>query len=225
MPGHYCTYSQIRITGTWVCTCDFSHLAVAVHLFPSPNANTDAGLEAGLPRLFYMEYDSSPSISGNSTVGRHHLMVSCQIPSLKNKRIPKRRHGLNECRTLSGLSPLAREKNKHLGGGLSPLRELSLEGSWLVHPYMPRKGGCHWVTQEPSSDPQQSQGLTFPFCQIMCSPLAWRKSRSSYVLISILGAESKRGPRALCCEASRSQRSHLKELTVLSDKLSTTTEP
>lgn len=123
MPGHYCTYSQIRITGTWVCTCDFSHLAVAVHLFPSPNANTDAGLEAGLPRLFYMEYDSSPSISGNSTVGRYHLMVSCQIPSLKNKRIPKRRHGLNECRTLSGLSPLAREKNKHLGGGaLSPQR-------------------------------------------------------------------------------------------------------
>lgn len=69
MPGHYGTHSQIRITRTWVCTCDFSHLAVTVHLFPSPNPSTDAGLEASLPRLFYMVYDSSPSISRNSTVG------------------------------------------------------------------------------------------------------------------------------------------------------------
>lgn len=69
MPGHYHTYSQIRITRTWVCTRDFSHLTVTVHLFPSPNRNKDAGLEASLPRLFYMVYDSSPSISGNSTIG------------------------------------------------------------------------------------------------------------------------------------------------------------
>lgn len=29
--------AKCRITGTWVYTCDFSHLAVAVHLFPFPN--------------------------------------------------------------------------------------------------------------------------------------------------------------------------------------------
>lgn len=69
MPGHYCTYSQIRIIRTWVCTRDFSHLAVTGHLFPSPNPNKDAGLEASLPCLFYMVYGSSPFIRGNSMVG------------------------------------------------------------------------------------------------------------------------------------------------------------
>lgn len=50
--------AKCRITGTWGYTCDFSHLAVAVHLFPFPNPKKDGGLEASLPYLLYMEYDS-----------------------------------------------------------------------------------------------------------------------------------------------------------------------
>lgn len=38
--------AKYRRTGTWVCTCGFFHLAVAVHLFAFPNPNKDGGLKA-----------------------------------------------------------------------------------------------------------------------------------------------------------------------------------
>lgn len=64
--------AKYGITGTWVCTCDFCHLAVAVRLFPFPNPNKDGSLETSLPCLLYVVYESkhsSPSINGNSVVG------------------------------------------------------------------------------------------------------------------------------------------------------------
>lgn len=72
MSGPYYSYSQMWENGTLGMTCDFSHLTVAVHLFPFPNPNKDGGLEASLPCLLYMAYDSEHSslpFTGNFLVG------------------------------------------------------------------------------------------------------------------------------------------------------------
>lgn len=61
MLGPYYSYSQMWKNGPLACTCDFSHLTVAVHPFPFPNPNKDGGLEASLPCLLYMAYDSEHS--------------------------------------------------------------------------------------------------------------------------------------------------------------------